>query len=30
MNFDSDMNVVEVVIKWLRSKVDSNFIFKLI
>lgn len=30
MNFDSDTNVVEVAIKRLRSKVDSNFTPKLI
>ena len=30
MNFDSDTNVVEVAIKRLRNKVDSNFTHKLI
>lgn len=30
MNFDSDTNVVEVAIKRLRSKIDSNFSPKLI
>lgn len=25
MNFDSDTNVVEVAIKRLRNKIDSNF-----
>ena len=30
MNFDSDTNVVEVAIKRLRNKVDSNFTPKLI
>ena len=30
MNFDSDTNVVEVAIKRLRSKIDSNFSLKLI
>ncbi|MDN5696337.1 MAG: heavy metal response regulator transcription factor, partial [Staphylococcus equorum] len=30
MNFDSDTNVVEVAIKRLRNKIDSNFTPKLI
>jgi len=30
MNFDSDTNVVEVAIKRLCSKIDSNFSPKLI
>ena len=30
MNFDSDTNLVEVAIKRLRNKVDSNFNPKLI
>ncbi|MEJ2899345.1 heavy metal response regulator transcription factor [Acinetobacter sp. NS-4] len=30
MNFDSDTNVVEVAIKRLRNKIDSNFSLKLI
>lgn len=30
MNFDSDTNVVEVAIKRLRTKIDSNFEVKLI
>jgi len=30
MNFDSDTNVVEVAIKRLRNKIDSNFSPKLI
>ena len=30
MNFDSDTNVIDVAVKRLRSKIDSDFELKLI